>query len=215
MEASFWIEKWNQGQIGFHQNKYQDKLVKYFPLFQPKAGQKVLVPLCGKSKDMIWLHEQRLQVHGIELHEGAVKAFFEENGFRDVVKKNEQEFVHYDYQNIRVSCGDFFKLNAIGSYDFIYDRASLVALPLEMRKSYAKVVTDALNSGGEYLLLVYEYDQSKMQGPPFSITDSEVHELFGKSFEIKKVDSQKPEEAGPRLDELGRFVQNVFLMKKH
>lgn len=215
MEASFWIEKWNQGQIGFHQNKYQDKLVKYFPLFRPEAGQKVLVPLCGKSKDMIWLHDQKLQVHGIELHEGAVKAFFEENGFGDVVKKNEQGFVHYDYQNIRVSCGDFFKLNAVASYDFIYDRASLVALPLAMRKDYAKVVTAALKSGGEYLLLVYEYDQSKMQGPPFSITDSEVHELFGKSFEIKKVDSQKPEEAGPRLDELGHFVQNVFLMKKH
>ena len=215
MEASFWIEKWNQGQIGFHQNKYQDKLVQYFPSFKHEAGQKVLVPLCGKSKDMIWLHDQKLQVHGVELHEGAVKAFFEENGFTDVVKKSEQGYVHYDFQNIRISCGDFFKLNEISTYDFIYDRASLVALPLEMRKDYVKVVTNALKSGGEYLLLVYEYDQSKMQGPPFSINDSEVHELFGKSFHIKKVDSQKPAEAGPRLDELGRFVQNVFLMKKH
>ena len=215
MEASFWIERWNQGQIGFHQNKYQEMLVKFFPTFHPSAGQKVLVPLCGKSKDMIWLHEQKLNVHGVELHEGAVKAFFEENGLAEVDKQSDEHFVHYKSQNMTVSCGDFFQLAASEKYDYVYDRASLVALPLQMRKQYAKVVTDALKPGGNYLLLVYEYDQSKMQGPPFSISDTEVYELFGKFFDIKKVDSQTPPESGPRLDELGRFVQNVFLMKKN
>ena len=87
MDAAFWIKSWNEGRTGFHQSDFNDKLTGYFPTFRPEKGQKVLVPLCGKSKDLVWLQGQGLCVHGVELHEQAVESFFTENQF-DPVQKN-------------------------------------------------------------------------------------------------------------------------------
>ena len=119
-----------------------------------------------------------LHVHGIELHNHAVESFFAENELSPFERTQDQDFTHYTHENIVISCGDFFKLGENDTYDFIYDRASLVALPSAMRKSYAQVIRQSLKEGGKYLLIVYEYDQAKLDGPPFSIDDVEIHELY-------------------------------------
>ena len=45
----------------------------------PNETSCILVPLCGKSKDLIWLQKHFHQVIGVELVPQAVKVFFEEN----------------------------------------------------------------------------------------------------------------------------------------
>lgn len=190
MEAQFWINAWNEGRTGFHLEKFNPKLIHHFPGLRPQPGQKVLVPLCGKTKDLLWLSEQGLKVHGVELYEKAVESFFSENDLTPE-KVQDQFFKNYISKNITISVGDFFKLDAFDSYDFIYDRASLVALPSSMRKNYAEVVTRSLKPGGKYLLVVFEYDQSKMDGPPFSIDANEVHRLYQDHFTIKFVEVEK------------------------
>lgn len=162
MEAQFWKNAWNEGRTGFHLEKFNHKLIQHFPSLNPQPGQKVLVPLCGKTKDLLWLSEQELKVHGVELYEKAVESFFSENDLTPH-KVQDQFFKNYISHNITVSVGDFFKLDAYESYDFVYDRASLVALPASMRKAYAEVVTRALKPGGKYLLIVFELTkQSKI-----------------------------------------------------
>ena len=69
MEKEFWINAWNTGRTAFHQGKFHEKLTEFFPSLKPQKGQRVLVPLCGKSVDMLWLQNQGLSVHGVELHE--------------------------------------------------------------------------------------------------------------------------------------------------
>lgn len=214
MDAQFWIKAWEEGRTGFHRESYNEKLLEYFPPLKPQRGQSVLVPLCGKSKDMLWLNSQGLHVHGVELHTPAVKSFFSENHLSPVEEAVDEEFINYMYKNIVISCGNFFKLNAKDRYDFIYDRASLVALPSFMRKEYARVVTESLRVGGKYLLIVYEYDQTKMEGPPFSIEDQEIYELYQDRFEIKLMENEAPENEGPRFTELGIFYQKVFILEK-
>jgi hypothetical protein len=75
METEFWIKAWNEGRTNFHQESYNPKLVKYFPIFKAKAQEKVLVPLCGKTKDLLWLQSINLEVHGYELHQQAIEDF--------------------------------------------------------------------------------------------------------------------------------------------
>ena len=44
------------------------------------AGSTVLVPLCGKSRDLLWLAQHDFRVTGIEISPIAVEGFFRENG---------------------------------------------------------------------------------------------------------------------------------------
>lgn len=213
MDAQFWINAWNEGRTGFHQEKYNPKLLEFFPGFHPEEGQKVLVPLCGKTKDILWLHENKLHVHGVELHQKAVESFFKENHLSPVVKTDEN-FIHYSNENIVISSGDFFKLNNESKYDFIYDRASLVALPQSMRDEYVAVVTRTLKSKGKYLLIVYEYDQNEMQGPPFSIDNHEVHRLYQNDFSITLRRSDELHNENSRLSAVKGIRENVYLLEK-
>jgi thiopurine S-methyltransferase len=214
MDAQFWIDAWNTGRTAFHQAAFNDKLTTFFPQLNPQKGQKVLVPLCGKSKDMLWLQNLGLQVHGVELYEDAVKAFFSENGLSPVVKAQNASFTHYNHAQIVLSCGDFSKLNAIEKYDLVYDRAALVALPAPMRKAYAQVVTQALKTGGKYLLVVYDYDQTQMDGPPFSVRTQEVHELYKDRFKIELLEREKPANEGPRLGAVDGLELKVYRLEK-
>jgi thiopurine S-methyltransferase len=214
MDEQFWIKAWNEGRTQFHQPDHHPKLVEFFPRLDPKAGQKVLVPLCGKSKDMLWLHGLGLHVRGVELHEQAVRDFFLENGPMATLVSQDPTYTHYVHRKIAISSGDFFKLNEVEAYDFVYDRASLVALPPRMRKDYAQVIKRALKKDGQYLLIVYEYDQARMEGPPFSVSGGEIHELYQDRFSIQLMESVKPDGEGARLSALQDLRQNVYILRK-
>ena len=58
MDADFWLQRWQEGQIGFHRSDVMPLLEKHWPSLQLPAGSRVLVPLCGKSLDMHWLAAQ-------------------------------------------------------------------------------------------------------------------------------------------------------------
>ena len=188
MQHSFWINKWENAEIGFHQETFHPAMLKYFPKLEPDSI--VLVPLCGKSKDILWLTGQGYRVLGVELVESAVIEFFEENDlqYRCV---QQGEFSHYfsDELPIQIIAGDFFKLNnaEVELCDALYDRAALVALPFEMRNPYAQQCLNLLKPAAKILLISFSYDQMAMQGPPFSIAASEIQSLW--QGQLKMIDS--------------------------
>ena len=51
----FWLEKWKSGSTGFHQDSVNPYLPEHWPQADVDSGSTVLVPLCGKSRDMLWL----------------------------------------------------------------------------------------------------------------------------------------------------------------
>jgi thiopurine S-methyltransferase len=125
----------------------------------------VLVPLCGKSKDLSWLAEQGHDVIGVEVAEEAIKAFEDEAG--------EQE-------HVEIICADFFQLRPkkLGTFPWIFDRGALVALDAEGRAIYAQHEASFLDPGGRIFLIAVEYDDSKMSGPPFSVPETAVRALY-------------------------------------
>src|SRR5437868_13465864 len=86
MNPEFWHERWQQGQIGFHLGRVNPNLERHHrvlttnPTASPTASPRarVLVPLCGKSLDMVWLAQQGQRVVGVELSPLAVQAFWDE-----------------------------------------------------------------------------------------------------------------------------------------
>jgi thiopurine S-methyltransferase len=214
MDKEFWNLAWNEGRTNFHQEQFNEKLVKYFPQLNPRPGQRILVPLCGKTKDLLWLHQLNLHVHGIEFYQNAVESFFKENNFSPIKKIEEKEYIQYSYKNILISCGDFFKLGENETYNFIYDRAALVALPFELRKKYAKVIKRSLQNGGQYFLVVYEYDQTKIDGPPFSVDANEIHDLYQNDFTIKLLETDTSIKPGSKFSVLSCLKQKTYILEK-
>jgi len=179
MHASFWHSRWQSNQIGFHQAQVNAYLQQQWPALALESGARVLVPLCGKSLDMLWLAGQGLQVLGVELSGRAVEDFFAEH---QLVPQVEQSgaFKVYRCDDIEIRCGDFFALTAedVKGCTALYDRAAVIALPVEMRKRYVEHLSAILPLSAKGLLITLDYDQSQIDGPPFAVTDGEVQRLF-------------------------------------
>jgi hypothetical protein len=79
----YWIERWKREDTAFHQDEINPYLRQYWQeLHLPPASaiersgkSEVFVPLCGKSRDMLWLRDQGYSVLGVELSPVAVQAF--------------------------------------------------------------------------------------------------------------------------------------------
>ena len=186
MQEEFWHKKWNDNQIGFHQEKINSRLQKLWQELELQHHSKILVPLCGKSLDMIWLADQGHEVMGIELSEVACKDFFTENHLAYTVS-TKGNFTIYRYENISLWAGNIFDLSTedVSEVQGVYDRAALVALPKEMRQQYAHHLIGILPLVSKLMLISMEYDESKMKGPPFSVTQGEVEKLFLESYLIE------------------------------
>lgn len=196
MQLDFWIERWNNNQTGFHQQQINPYLTYFYgekgPALEQRENLKVFVPLSGKSKDMLWLSQSGYKVFGVECSERAVKAFFEENALNYRHAEIDQ---HALYQSsglaseIEIYQGDFFALQQQDLDDVtdVFDRGSLVALPEEMRKLYAEKMAELLKPGMRTLLVTLTYDQSEITGPPFSVAEANVNELYSDFFAIEKL----------------------------
>ena len=137
MQPEFWQDRWASNQIGFHQREVNPYLQRHWPVLGLPVVVKVLVPLCGKSLDLLWLAGQGHQVLGIELSQTAVEDFFSEQQLAPEVS-DAGAFKVYRAGAIELWCGDFFALTArdVADCAALYDRAALIALPPPMRERY-------------------------------------------------------------------------------
>ena len=203
MDAAFWHSKWDANQIGFHRPDVHPQLTKHWTSLGIKPGDVVLVPLCGKSQDMLWLAEQGFRVIGIELSPVAARDFFGEAGLQATVEQHDR-YSTYRGQDITIYCGDFFDFLAadIGTVDAVYDRAALIALPGDQRGAYREQL-ERLAPQAPIVLITLTYVQSVMSGPPFSVEEAEVRSLFSHRERVEKLDQQDVLSEEPKFAERG------------
>lgn len=214
MEKKFWIEAWKEGKTRFHRDQPNADLVNYLPLF--KNHQRVFVPLCGKSLDLLYLRSKGLEVIGVELSELALEQFQQENQL-DMSKIPHSDFVIYEMPKLQIYQGDLFDLTPqeLEGVRFCYDRASLVALPLMLREKYY-ILLKSFQELTEILLISFEYDQSQAEGPPFSVPESEIRQKCKDEFEIEVLDRRLVEDLNPKFVEAGikEFWRVVYKLKR-
>ena len=175
----FWLDIWQQEHTPFHKSEVNPDLILYWPALNIKPNSTVLVPLCGKSLDLLWLAEQGFRVVGIELSEKAVLQFFAEHDLT-AQSTTYEKCTHYFSDRISIWVGDIFALEPshVPEVDAIYDRAALIALPPSLRQSYVSTCLQWLKPKGSVLLKTLSYDQQSMQGPPYSVQPEEVNHLY-------------------------------------
>lgn len=206
MEISFWHERWEREEIGFHRDQINPRLSEFFSKL-PELSLKqstILVPLCGKSLDLLWLSKRFASVIGVECSEIAIEAFFKEAKLRYQIK-DQGHCQIYSANNITLIKADFFALEKaeLGKFQYVYDRAALVALPTEMRQSYVRKVASLQTSGTIGLLITLGYKQELMSGPPFSVDENEVTRLFSRDFDIELLSSIELIGSEPRFAQRG------------
>ena len=211
MEQNFWLEKWDEPVQGFDQGRVNRSLELYFDRLDLQPGDSVFVPLCGRAYDMLWLAEKGVQVIGVELSEKAVRSFFEMHGL-SFDTRIEGDFTVFESKNVRIYLGDFFAITSTHLQDIkgVYDRASLVAFPPEMREDYIQHMHQVVPKECAYLLVSLEFDTPG--GPPFSLTDVVIEDLFTEASSLEKIGSKDLIEMEPRFQGKGC---SYFLEKAH
>jgi thiopurine S-methyltransferase len=218
MKNDFWLERWEREEIGFHQDEFNPYLRQYWQELHLARESVVFVPLCGKSRDLQWLNEQGHHVLGVELSAIAVQAFFKENGYTPQ-HDFRGKFDRYEVDGISILCGDFFDLSRgdLTNVGAVYDRASLIALPPEMRERYAHHLVSILPFATQILLITVDYPQPEMEGPPFSVSSGEVEALYRKHAEVRLLGQLEVLEQNQRFRQRGlsRLQENIFLLTLH
>lgn len=194
MNPEFWQSRWQEGRIGFHKSEVNPLLMKYFDELNLPTGRRVLVPLCGKSIDMAWLAAQGYDVVGVELAETAVQAFFAEQNISPTIHQHADNPAIKYYQGqladqtITLWVADIFALTAedISDIDAVYDRAALIALPTDMRPKYSEQMRQLSNNAPQYIITL-NYDQSKKDGPPFSVNSDQIQHYYGNHYQITEL----------------------------
>ena len=189
-----WQKRWDKGDTTWHKEQVNPFLKEFFTSFTGEvAAKSILVPLCGKSVDLIWLHKKGMNVIGVELVKRAIEEFFDEHNMVYTVEESSvlPECLVYRHEDrMTIYQCDFFKITSElfgGPVDFLWDHGSLVAIEYESKLCYSKVIQSVFSSSGEGLVEVVGYDRTLHPGPPFSTVETDVVSFFSGKFSVEKL----------------------------
>ncbi|MGO2213411.1 thiopurine S-methyltransferase [Psychrobacter alimentarius] len=196
MNPEFWQNRWQENRIGFNQSAVNPLLIKYWSSLNVPTSSRIFVPLCGKSIDMVWLAAQGYDVVGVELVKSAVQAFFAEQNIEPTIYQHAKNPDIKCYQGkllsqkVELWVADIFALTSedTGKIKAVYDKAALIALPADMRSNYIEQISE-ISGNAPQLLITLNYDQSKKDGPPFSINHEQVQQYYGSHYQIAELTS--------------------------
>jgi thiopurine S-methyltransferase len=171
-----WLGRWVAGRTGWHEPDGNSGLKRHWP--DLPAQSRVLVPLCGKSADLLWLARRGHTVVGVELSEIAVRAFFSDHQIEfNVIQGQSLDCFTARDLSIELYCGDYFEFT-VPPCDALYDRGALVALPGELRPVYVAHTNTLLKDHAFRFIVTLEYEQSVVSGPPFSVPEDELKKFW-------------------------------------
>mgnify|MGYP001545895534 CR=1 FL=1 len=119
------------------------------------AAGSAWVPGCGHGYDADWWQQKGFAVTATDLVPEAITA---------AKKTHPQSAVNWQVDDALST-----KL-APASFDLIYDRAMMLALPLELRRQFLATANQLLRPGGVFLSLAFtKVAMTDQEGPPFAM----------------------------------------------
>lgn len=227
-----WEQDWNTANDPmFHLKEVNAMLMKHYKAFAGgRKGLRILVPLCGKSLDMIWLADQGHSVVGVELIRKGIEAFLQDNKLTHreecvtlspeiqgtIFKVDEKDISLYE-----CSIFDFSAAVAGGQFDLIWDRGSMTAINMmkdERMKQYCDLMLSCLKLDGRYFLEFFAAESTEGMPSTFKfISEKALNERFGDRCTIQYLGTEKmsEEEAATESEQPGcveEHEENPFLM---
>jgi thiopurine S-methyltransferase len=215
-EKEYWLNKWRSNDIAFHEQDINPDLIAYIHTLNLYSGDYIFVPLCGKTKDMVWLANEGFHVIGVELSPIACDEFFSEMNISPQITQ-QSKFIRYKHNNIELLCGDLFDLTKtdLPTIHAIYDCKALIALPNDLRKKYVNHIMSCLGTKIKILLLTME-SNCHVKPPPYSVNSNEIDLLYGNYFNVQLLKSESIRDIPERLVKKGylEMRESVYLISE-
>ena len=196
LSIPYWNARWAAGQTGWRANEnieippFADN-IQYAETAAGRElvlpGKTAFVPLCGESDVVIFLAQQGMTVVGLEGAALAVTALRKKVA---ELPKEVQERVHI------VEC-DYFKFTPgspehlaseakkVEKFDFIYDRASFIAIDPKLRTDYISVLNSWAAPGTTtFLEGIIRKKECLTDGPPHNLPCEDVGKYYGDSWKV-------------------------------
>jgi SAM-dependent methyltransferase len=172
----FWNSRYQAGKTPWDLGRAPADLAGFFKRFArdgaAPARTRVLVPGCGFGHEVKAFAEAGFDFTAVDVAPAAVERT------RQLVGPRLAE---------RVVLGDFFTADfSPGSFDLIYERFFLAALPPAQRDAYRDRMAYLLKYGGALAGCFYYQKPSAAGGPPFGLAWGEADELFARYFLLVK-----------------------------
>jgi len=126
------------------------------------AGRRVLIPGCGRSREVVHFARLGMQVTGFDLSSTAIQ------WQADVL---DRAGLHAELVE-----GDGLAWTPAAPLDLIYEQTFLCAIPPRLRETYEACAHRWLKPGGRFLALFMQKDERG--GPPYGCSLEAMHELF-------------------------------------
>lgn len=160
----FWNARFATGKMPWDCHGVPDKLKNY--LSRTKLGH-ALIPGCGSAYEVEAFHAAGWSATAIDFSPVAVERAKSLLGTLGEL----------------VVCGDFFK-HPLGesTFDVVYERTFLCALPPQLWPDYAARMRQLIRPGGK-LVGFFLYGEES-EPPPYPLTTAQADELFGRDFNL-------------------------------
>lgn len=179
-EADFWNSRylsgqtpWDFGGVPADLKSYLRRRLKY-PLPPGAERGHVFIPGCGSGYEVRIFADAGFKVTAMDMASAAI----------DRVKK-----LVDDNPSVTLLQGDVFKHELpLASFDVIYERTFLCAIPPELRQTYRDRMAQLLKHGGQFVGYFYYQKTNPADGPPHGLAWGEGDELFSRHFLLMKDD---------------------------
>jgi len=161
-KAEFWEKRFREGFTPWDAGKIPAALEQFLKT-EPR-GQRALIPGCGSAYEVRAFAEAGFETLAIDFAPAAVER----------AQRTLGPLAHL------VRLADFFEFDFGRSFDLVYERAFVCALPRRLWPRYAPRVSQLLRPDGR--LAGFFYFDDGERGPPFGLKAGELETLLGDRF---------------------------------
>jgi SAM-dependent methyltransferase len=171
-EKSLWQKRWLKGQTGWDQGGAHPALLQLVEHAKREAAlpdeARFFSAGCGSAHSEAVLAQWGYKVRAIDLSEEAIAA---------------ARAIYGETPGLELMKSDLFEIQdaEVGTYDAIYDRAMLCALPAELRPDYIEAMKKRLKKGGLFCGILFRVVELE-KGPPFAIDEGEAYRVLSQDF---------------------------------
>jgi len=224
-----WTRRWEDGTSSWHSDSLRQDLIDACTSTGKVCGR-VFVPLCGATLEMKAIAElpEVTEVVGIELSRLAIDKFFNEYYKQDLYTREQlnSKTILHSAGKVKIYEADLFeksgdswvhvefRKHGPSPFNFIFDRASLVAINWTDREKYVDMMMELLGANKKemcYFLQGFEYPVGNWPGPPHIINLQSVDQLFKKKFKTIKFLGSESQGAKFNSEDGSVFCHNFMM----
>lgn len=200
LHQNYWQKRYDIDYISWHQPAGNERMQNVLErvLTEELAGKKpedikVLVPLCGKSKDNYRMYRRGFTVVGVDWTRKPVEDFFSENSI-ETDPNSASPYVRSKDGRVIIGVGDWFTFGnssesenqlPFDKYDIIWDRGCFDSINVNLREKYAAKIVSLLSPGGVYILDSKVFDTKGYKGPPLPLSEADIQKYYGADLSVE------------------------------